>query len=54
MHYTNKKIANEVSRISQRIQKTKSRQPKKVELKLKFVNENIPISVPSKFLARLW
>lgn len=53
MHYTNKKIANEVSRISQRIQKAKSRQPKKVELKLRYVNENIPISVPSTFLTRI-
>lgn len=52
MHYTNKKITNEVSRISQRIQKAKSRQPKKVELKLKFVNE-IPISVPP-FLTRIY
>jgi len=53
MHYTNKKIANEVSRISQRIQKAKSRQPKKAELKLKFVNENIPILVPP-FLTRIY
>lgn len=54
MHYTNKKIANEVSHISQRIQKAKSRQPKKNELKLRFVNEAIPISVPSTFLTRIW
>lgn len=53
MHYTNKKIANEVSRVSQRIQKAKQRQPKKNEPKLRFVNEAIPISVPS-FLTRIF
>lgn len=53
MHYTNKKIANEISHISQRIQKTKQRQSKKSEPKLRLVNEAIPISVPS-FLTRIF
>jgi len=53
MHYTNKKIANEVSRISQRIQKTKQHQSKKSEPKLRSINE-IPISVPSIFLTRIF
>lgn len=54
MHYINKKIANEVSRVSQRIRQSKKLQPKKLNLKLRYVNERIPISVPSEFIVRLY